>query len=208
MIVTANRVYGSRLATSDGNHAGVRDLLFDDRAWHIRHLVVRLRHFLSWEDVLLTSEQIESADWSSGTLQTPLLLAEVTKAPTLLSNPPVAKQEELKAARMIAWEAYWTGLFNRLPDFGDPHIRNTRAVTGHRVFGVDSEVGFIDNFVIDDQGWKIRYVVVRLGRRRSGRRVMVDPHLVDAISWQDHSVWIHLPRESIERCDEFVAELT
>ncbi len=205
MIVTANRVYGSRLTTCDDKCAQVHDLLFDDRSWRVHYLVARLRQFLSHKDVLLTPEQIEDAVWSARAVRTPLSLIEVQSAPGLLSHPPVAKQGELEAARMIAWEAYWTGLFNRVPNFGDPHLRNTRAVTGHRVFGLDSEVGRIDNFVVDDQDWIIRYLVVRLGRYDDSRRVMVDPHLVDAISWQNHSVSIHLAKESIERCDEFVA---
>ena len=51
---------------------------------------------------------------------------------------------------------------------------------------MDSEAGFIDNFVIDDQDWTIRYLVVRLGKHVNSRRVMVDPHLVDSISWENH----------------------
>ncbi len=204
MILTANRIYGSRLKTRDGGDVAVRDLLFDDRTWRVRHLVVRPRHLFHREEVLLTPEQIDDAAWSTGVLHTPLSTTGVMAAPRLLSNPPVAKQGELKALRMIAWEAYWTGLFDRETDFGDPHLRNTRAVTGHRVYGLDSEVGFIDNFIVDDQDWTIRYLVVRLGKRQDSRRVMVDPHLVDSISWETHGVWIHLPKESIQRCDEFV----
>jgi hypothetical protein len=133
-------------------------------------------------------------------------MAEVRSLPRLSSNPSVAnKQEVLKAARMIAWEAYWTGLFDRFTDFGDLHLRNTRAVTGHQAFSLDGEVGFIDNFVIDDQDWTIRYSVVRLGKRKCSRRVMIDPHLVDSKSWECRGVWVHLPKESIELRDEFVA---
>ena len=205
MIVTTNRVYGSRLNTCDDEHVIVQDLLFDDRTWCVRYLVVRLRHLLIREDFLLTPEQIENTTPSVESFQTRLSVAEVRSLPRLLSNPSVAKQEELKAARMIAWEAYWTGLFDRFTDFGDPHLRNTRAVTGHQAFSLDGEVGFIDNFVVDDQDWTIRYLVVRLGKRKSSRRVMIDPQLVDSISWESHGVWVHLPKEAIERCDEFVA---
>lgn len=204
MIITANRVYGSRLNTRDGKSAVVHDLLFDDRTWRARYLVVRLQHLFSREDVLLSPEHLEGAVWSDGELQTPLSLAEVNALPRLLSDPPVAKQGELKAARIIAWEAYWTGIFDRMTDFGDPHLRNTRAVAGHQVFGLDSEVGFIDNVIVDDRNWTVRYLVVRLGKPLDSRRVMVDPHLVDSISWENHAVWIHLPKESIRRCEEFV----
>ena len=205
MIVTAGRMYGGQLSTRDGESVVVDDLLFDDRTWRVRYLAVRLGRFFGREDALLSPGEIANAAGFSEALRTRLSLSELQAAPRLLSDPPVAKQGELEAARMIAWEAYWTGLLDRVSDAGDPHLRNTRAVTGHRVIGVDCEAGRIDNFVIDDQDWSIRYLVVRLGRLRADRRVMVDPHWVDAISWQDHSVWLDLPKQSIEQCDEFVA---
>lgn len=203
MVFTANRLCGHQLITSDAKKAEVRDLIFDDQTWAVRYLVVRVRRLLNHDDFLLRPGQMEAEDWSAFGLRTPLSLNEIAAAPTLLTCPPVAKQGELEAARIIAWEAYWTGLFDRLTQFGDPHLRNVQAVMGHRVFGMDREVGRMDNFVIDDDGWIVRYLVVRLGSRPDPRRVMVDPHLVDAISWQDRSVWIRLPKESIEECEEF-----
>ncbi len=205
MIITAKQVYESRLRTRDNRTALLRDVLFDDRSWSVRYLVARLRHLFGHEDVLLSPEQLGDTAWPTGELHTSLSMVEVEAAPRLLSDPPVAKQGELKVSRMVAWEAYWTGLFDRFTDFGDPHLRNTRAVTGHRVYGLDSEAGFIDNFVLDDQDWRVRYLIVRLGKHLSSRRVMVDPNLVDSINWEGHGVWIHLPKKSIEQCQEFVA---
>ncbi len=47
--------------------------------------------------------------------------------------------------------------------------------------------------------------LVRVYDAPNSRLLMVDPHLVDSISWENHGVWIHLPKESIEQCEEFVA---
>lgn len=203
MIITATQVWGCRLHTSDGKQARVRDLLFDDRTWRIEYIVVKLPHLLA-EDVLLRPSQTSGTAWASRALETPLSMDEVRAAPALLSNPPVAKQGELATVQMVAWEAYWTGLFDRMPKFGDPHLRNMGAITGHRVLGIDSKVGWIDNFVIDDEDWSVRYLVVRLGPRRNGRRVVVEPEVVGTISWPTRSVSLKLPRDAIVQCEDFV----
>jgi hypothetical protein len=103
------------------------------------------------------------------------------------------------------WDAYWSGVLDRLPA-GDPHLRNTRAVTGHHVLGVDAEAGYVDNFVIDDAGWLVRYLVVRIGGRRSAKRVLLEPRWVDSIVWEDRGVHIHLPKAEIEHGREFLTE--
>lgn len=205
MIVTSKRVCESALVTGDNQRLKVRDLLFDDRTWQVRYFVIGTGRLLNYREVLLLPDQISDAVWSQDTLHTQLPLAELRQAPGLLSNPPVAKQGELEAARIIAWEAYWTGIFDRQSAVGDPHLRNVRAVTGHQVRGLDSEVGTVHNFVIDEQEWTIRYLVVRLGKGRHNRKVLIDPHLVDEISWQQHSVWIRLAKEAVEKCETFAA---
>jgi hypothetical protein len=61
--------------------------------------------------------------------------------------------------------------------------------------------------VIEDAEWRIRYLVVRMGRRRSGKRVVVEPRWVDSIVWKDRGGHIHLPKAQIEHGREFVAEV-
>ncbi len=204
MIITANQMYGTHVLCADGHGGRVDDLLFDDRLWQVRSIVVRLDGWLSRRRVLVPPSDIEATDWSAGQLRLRLTRGELQTIPSLASNPPVAVQRKLSELQVIAWESYWSGVLD--PISGDPHLRNTRAVTGHRVLGLDAQAGHIDNFVIDEESWQIRYLVIRIGKLPEARRVVLEPRWVDSIVWEDRGVYVHLPRIEIERARAFTAE--
>ncbi len=204
MIIAANQIYGVSTICADGSLGHVDDLLFDDRSWKVTFIVVRLGRWLNRRRVLVTPEDIESPKWSAGCLNLRLTKSELQKAPSLDLHPPVAVQK-WREVEVVAWDAYWSGALSRLFD-GDPHLRNTRAVTGHHVLGLDAKAGHVDNFVIDDGEWLVRYLVVRIGWQRNAKRVMVEPRWVDSIVWEDRGVHIHLPKAEIEHGREFTAQ--
>lgn len=204
MIIAVNQMYGVRVRCADGFLGRVDDLLFDDRSWNVTFVVVRLDGWLSPRRVLVTPSDVEAAEWSAGRLRVRLTRNRLQASPSLESNPPVAVQQKLRELQLIAWDAYWSGALDRIS--GDPHLRNTRAVTGHRVLGLDAQAGYVDNFVIDESAWQIRYLVVRIGRWRGAKRVVLEPRWVDSIVWEDRGVYVHLPRIEIEHAREFTAD--
>jgi len=42
----------------------------------------------------------------------------------------------------------------------DPHLRSTDEVSGYHIQAADGEIGHVEDFVIDDETWAIRYMVV------------------------------------------------
>lgn len=206
MIIAANQIYGVSAKCVDGFEAQADDLLFDDRSWNVTCVVMRVGGWLKRRRVLVTPNDLDSMEWAAGRLGLRLSGPQLRAAPTLESNPPVAMQKS-RELELVAWDAYWSGVLDGpLGLGGDPHLRNTRAVTGHHVFGLDADAGYVDDFVIDDREWRIRYLVVRLGRRRSANRVVIEPRWVEAIVWEDRGVHIHLPKAQIEHGRTFVAE--
>lgn len=43
---------------------------------------------------------------------------------------------------------------------GDPHLRSIAAVTGYHIHATDREIGHAKDFLLNDVGWSVRYVVV------------------------------------------------
>ena len=46
----------------------------------------------------------------------------------------------------------------------DSHLRSTHAVTGYHLWARDGEIGHVEDFVIDDETWAIRYLIVATNR--------------------------------------------
>jgi hypothetical protein len=204
MIIAANQIYGVSTRCVDGPLGQVDDLLFDDRSWQVMHLVVRFGGWLTRRRVLVTPTDVGGADWPAGQLKLSLAMSDLRAAPSLETHPPVAVQKA-RELELIAWDGYWSGVLGRMSN-EDPNLRSTTAVKGHRVWGLDAQkAGYVDNFVIDDVAWTIRYLVVRTGFWRNTKRVVLEPRWVDSIAWEDHGVRIHLPTGEIEHGREFLA---
>jgi hypothetical protein len=43
---------------------------------------------------------------------------------------------------------------------GDPHLRSTGEVIGYSIHANDGDIGHVDDFMIDDNDWIVRYVVI------------------------------------------------
>jgi hypothetical protein len=49
---------------------------------------------------------------------------------------------------------------------------------------LDGEIGHIEDFVVDDETWIIRYLVVDTKNWWPGKRVLIATDWIDRISWE------------------------
>jgi hypothetical protein len=91
----------------------------------------------------------------------------------------------------------------RDPPEGDPHLRSTREVKGYRIHTSDGEIGHVDDFLMDDETWSIRYLVVDTGGWLPGKQVLIAPLWATAVSWDEQAVTVDLTRDQIKRAPEY-----
>ena len=63
-----------------------------------------------------------------------------------------------------------------------PILRPAGEMTNRTIVAVDEGIGSIDRFFFDDERWTIRHIVVDLGKWLPGRRVLLSPAAVQAIT--------------------------
>jgi hypothetical protein len=88
----------------------------------------------------------------------------------------------------------------------DPHLRSTADVTGYKIEAIDGPIGHVEDFVIDDENWAIRYLIVDTRNWWAGKRVLIAPQWIERVSWNESKVHIHLSREAIKQSPEFTDE--
>ena len=88
----------------------------------------------------------------------------------------------------------------------DPHLRSTHAVTGYHIHAKDGDIGHVEDFVIDDETWAIRYLVIDTKNWWPGKSVLVSPSWIQRVSWDESKVFVNLTRESIKRSPEYSEE--
>lgn len=149
---------------------------------------------------------------------------QIEDSPSLNSDKPVSKQFEEDLHGYYGWPTYWSGS-NMWGDYPyiihdskewkasnenkkkwDRHLRSTNFITGHNIQASDGELGHIDDFIIDDQTWTIRYLIIDTANWWAGKKVLVSPQWIDRISWEESSVFVNLSQESIMKSPEYSEE--
>jgi uncharacterized protein YrrD len=88
----------------------------------------------------------------------------------------------------------------------DPHLRSTADVTGRDIQAQDGEIGHVADFVIDDETWAIRYLIVDTRNWWPGKKVLISPRWIERISWAESKVFINLTRDAIKQAPEYTDE--
>jgi uncharacterized protein YrrD len=85
----------------------------------------------------------------------------------------------------------------------DAHLRSAREVIGYDIQALDGEIGHVEDFLVDDRTWAIRYLIVDTRNWLPGKKVVVAPEWVEEVSWSDSKVVVSLTREQIEHAPEY-----
>lgn len=92
----------------------------------------------------------------------------------------------------------------------EQHLRSAREVFGYNIYAErrdggdeNGHTGYLDDFIVDDENWMIRYLVVDTGNWLPGRKVLVAPQWVNEIDFYEQRVSIDLKKTTIENSPEF-----
>ena len=71
----------------------------------------------------------------------------------------------------------------------DPHLRSTNEVIGYYIEATDGDIGHVEDMLVEDDSWAIRYVVVDTRNWWPGKQVLVSPEWMDRVDWDGQRVW-------------------
>jgi len=85
----------------------------------------------------------------------------------------------------------------------DPHLRSSVAVTGYAIHATDGEIGHVSGFLVDDETWAIRYLVVDTSNWWLGHKVLIAPMWITGLHWANQTVAVDLSRASVENAPSY-----
>ena len=74
----------------------------------------------------------------------------------------------------------------------DPHLRSCAAVTGYHLRAIDGEIGHVAGYLIDDETWAIRYIIIDTSNWWLGHKVLIAPQWITDVLWSDRTVSVNL----------------
>ncbi len=208
---------------ADDAVGGVDDLYFDDESWTVRYVVVGTGGSILPRRALLAPRFVSEVDAATRVLYTGLTREQLENGPSIEADLPVAAQQEADYYAYYGTDPYWAGWLGMAPGPagatytsafpveqptrarglaasdgrpGDPHLRSVRQVEGYRIRSMDGEIGHLEDFLVDDEAWVIRYIVVDTRNWLPGKKVLISTRWISGVSWADAEV--HADLGSIE----------
>ena len=224
MLNKAKTLKGYKLHSLDGEIGKVKEFYFDDHHWTIRYLVADTGNWLTGRQVLISPYAMAAVNKEEQCVTINLTKKQIEDSPSLNSDKPVSRQFEEAYYGYYGWPVYWGGPYMWGPypyiihDSGnlreptkeektwDPNLRSTNDVSGHHIQAADGEIGHVDDFVIDDETWAIRYLIIDTRNWWPGKKVLISPQWIDRISWSESKVFVNLSRETIRQSPEYTDE--
>jgi uncharacterized protein YrrD len=224
MLIQAKTLNGYKLDSLDGEIGKVKEFYFDDRHWTIRYLVADTGNWLTGRKVLISPYALNSVIKSEKHLSVDLTKKQIENSPSLDSHKPVSRQFEDDYYGYYGWPTYWSGSsvwgdypyiernrnkwgeFTKGAKAWDRHLRSTHEVTGYHLQALDGELGHIEDFIIDDETWALRYLIINTGNWWPGKKVLVSPHWIERVSWNESKVFVNLSRDTIKESPEYTED--
>jgi hypothetical protein len=80
----------------------------------------------------------------------------------------------------------------------DAHLHSTNDTIGYDIQARDGVIGHVDDFLLDERSWTIRWLVVDTRNWLPGKHVLVAPEWVESVEWTDRAVRVGLKRDQIQ----------
>ena len=149
----------------------------------------------------------------------------IKASPDASEDEPVTQQMEDRLYEYYSWDPIW-GVTNfginaigsmvtdsrghgkieagTHPGDGDSHLRSASSVKGYHVEATNGEIGHVENFLIDDADWHIRYLLIATRNWWPGKHVQLAPYTVAAVDWMRKQIALNVTREQVQsgpECD-------
>ncbi|MDK2745397.1 MAG: PRC-barrel domain containing protein [Nitrospira sp.] len=211
------------LCAIDGQVGSVQELYFDDHSWAVRYLIVKTGNWLFGRNVLIAPIAVAGIDDTNASMKFNLRKEQIEHAPPIDDVKPISRQYEEAYYRHFRWAPYWqpgtTVWGSPVPDsematagldeplLSEPseltHLRSSAEVTGYAIHARDGEIGHIEDLVVDDEDWIVRYAEIDTRNWLPGKKVLVQTGRIERIDWPSRAVTMSLTRHAIQSAPDY-----
>lgn len=197
MLHRAQKVIGAHIRAMDGDIGTLEDFYFEEDGWTVRYLLVDTGKWMSGRKVLLSPAAV-TGPWNMAEVPVSLTKDQVWHSPEFDPRRHPSHEEEGKMLRHYGHPSYWD-------DSAAPthSLRSTKESTGYHLQASDGEIGHVDDFLIGENSWKIRYLLVDTSNWIGGRSVVVASEAVAGVDENKGMLKVCATREAVKHSPKF-----
>lgn len=210
------------IRAEDGELGRVDQFYFDDLTWIIRYMTIKMERSLPGRVVLIPLAGLGTPDYEKQIIPLKLTIAQVLGSPSIEIGEPISREHEIELQKHYSWPGYWGESYYMPPGYGtpsitatytesppetpgekirkmDPHLRSTQTVKDFHIQSSDGKIGTIEDYLIDDVTWDIRYLVVNTRIWLPDRFILISPQWISEAKWSDRKIIVDLTRDAIKQ---------
>ncbi len=91
----------------------------------------------------------------------------------------------------------------RLRQIKGNHLRSAREIINYLIDANDCVFGHVEDFIVDDETWRLQYLVVDTKNWLPGKASLIDIGWVEDFNWEKKTARVDLSRKQIEIAPRF-----
>ena len=189
-----SKVRGTSVNAVDGHIGRLEDFYFDDGQWTIRYLVVNTGSWSARRSVLISPDAVKP-DWGLDGINVTLTRDQVRNSPEIDLERALSRRDEELILGHFGHPLYWrvSGQSG-----STPNLCSTREVAGDHIQAHDGEIGHVDDFLFDGEGWRIGYLVVDTNNWFGGKWVLIAPTTLKGVDWPNSRLQVGLTWDAVK----------
>jgi len=169
MLHLAQKVAGVSVSGIDGEIGTLDDFYFEEPGWNVRFLVVDTGTWFGGKRVLVSPSSVQG-EWGRGGVRVNLSRDDVRNSLDF---------DDKEAGPAAA------------------HLDSVKKTSGYHIQARNGEIGHVDDFLIGQDSWQIRYLLVDTSNWIGGRSVIVSSEAVERVDKADNRLYVAADREAI-----------
>jgi uncharacterized protein YrrD len=169
MLHLAQKVAGVTVNGTDGEIGTLEDFYFEENGWNVRYLLVDTGSWFNGKRVLVPPSAVQG-EWGRTGVRVNLSRDDVRRGPALE---------------------------DATTDTADAHLDSVKETSGYHIRARNGEIGHVDDFLIGQDSWRIRYLLVDTSNWIGGRSVIVSADTVERVDKADSQIHVAADRDAI-----------
>ena len=222
MLRSIRTVLGYTIQALDGYIGLSKDFLFDDRQWVVRYLIVKTEKWLPGRKVLVSPRFINDLNWAARIIKINCSRVSIESSPRLDMHAPVSHEFETAFYDHYTVANHWpvteprdnptngyahvtknSNHFNNTANHNPPisktyGLQLVSEVTGYNIEARDKLTGHVEDFIVDEHSWQIRYLVIDTRNWLPAPKVIVNPQWFKTVDWNHKKISTRLTARQIK----------
>jgi hypothetical protein len=213
------------MKASDGEVGIAQDFYFDDQTWIIRYLIIKTGDWLSGRKVLISPFSLINQRGKPASFTVSLTKEQIRNSPDINTDKPVYRQQEIQLAEYYPGLDYWgkgsykNGVANASivsdqeiikkafkkdnQPAADLHLQSILHMTGYRIHALDGEIGHAKDFIVTDEAWQLKYLVVETHKLFHDKQVFVPVGNIRKERWSNAEIYVDVTRGAIKNSSAY-----